>query len=41
MVEMQGLTLHQLADLYDASTPEVKQWMLENINLWKEKPSTV
>ena len=33
MVEMQGLTIQQLADLYDASSPEVQQWMLENIHL--------
>jgi len=32
---MQGLTLRQLAALYDASTPEVKQYMHDNIYLWK------
>jgi len=38
MVEMQGLTIQQLADLYDASTPEVRKWMYENVHLWNEKP---
>lgn len=38
MVEMQGLTIQQLADLYDASTPEVRNWMLDNIDLWKGTP---
>jgi len=37
MVEMQGLTLQQLADLHDASTPEVQKWMLENMHLFTEK----
>ena len=32
---MQGLTLQQLQDLYDASNDEVKEWMRENIHLWK------
>ncbi len=32
MVEMKGLTLGQLADLYDQSTPEVQKWMHENIH---------
>ena len=38
MVQIQGLTLGQLADLYDASPPEVRKWMHENVDLWKEKP---
>jgi len=33
MVQMQGLTLGQLADLYDKQTPEVQKWMHENIDL--------
>lgn len=33
MVEMRGLTLQQLQDLYDASTPEVRNWMLKNVQL--------
>ena len=37
MVKMEGLTIQELADLYDASTPDVKQWMHDNIHLWKEK----
>ena len=41
MVNMQGLTLEQLADLYDQSPPVVKQWMLDNSKEWtKEKPPT-
>ena len=28
----------KLEDLYDASTPEVRKWMHENVQLWKEKP---
>jgi len=35
MVEMQGLTIQQLADLYDASNPEVQKWMHENNNFLK------
>jgi len=31
------MSLQQLADLYDASTPEVRKWMHENVDLWKEK----
>ena len=40
MVEMQGLTLQQLQDLYDASDDEVRGWMRENIRLafGNEKP---
>ncbi len=40
MINMPGLTLGQLADLYDASPPEVRKWMHENIHLvtGKEKP---
>ena len=39
MVEMQGLTLQELQDLYDASNDEVQKWMLENSGeWWKEKP---
>ncbi len=34
MVEIRGLTLQELADLYDASTPEVQQWMHENCDKW-------
>ena len=30
MVEMQGLTLQQLADLYDASTPEIRRLLYYN-----------
>jgi len=33
---MEGLTVQELADLYDASSPEVQQWMHENIHLWRE-----
>jgi len=33
MINMQGLTLGQLADLYDKQTPEVQKWMRENIHL--------
>ena len=36
MVEMKGLTLQELQDLYDASTPEIQKWMLENIHLTYE-----
>ena len=32
------MSLQQLADLYDASTPEVRKWMHENVHLWNEKP---
>ena len=40
MSEMRGLSLQELADLYDASTPEVKKWMLENSDAWwKENPN--
>jgi len=37
MVQMQGLTLQQLQDLYYASSDEVRKWMLENIDLAFEK----
>ncbi len=37
---MKGLTLQELADLYDASTPEVQKWMLENSEMWWEKENT-
>lgn len=35
MVEMKGLTLQQLVDLFDASTREVRKWMYKNVHLWK------
>ena len=35
MVQMQGLSLEQLADLYDASSDEVKQWMHDHSGLSK------
>jgi hypothetical protein len=38
MVELQCLTIQQLVDLYDNSTTEVRKWMHENVDLWKEKP---
>jgi hypothetical protein len=40
MVKMQGLTIGELADLYDQSPPEVQKWMHDNIHLatGKEKP---
>lgn len=41
MLQMQGLTLGQLADLYDASSDEVNKWMHDNIHMWKEKPPTI
>jgi len=34
---MKGLTLQQLQDLYDASTPDVQKWMLENGKNWWER----
>ena len=37
MVNMVGLTVQELADLYDRSSPEVQQWMLDNIHLWREE----
>ena len=41
MVEMRGLTLGQLIEIYDNATPEVQQWMLDNSKDWtKEKPPT-
>jgi hypothetical protein len=33
MVNMQGLTIGELADLYDKQTLEVQKWMHENIHL--------
>ncbi len=33
---MQGLTIGELADLYDKQTSEVQQWMLENSEMWWE-----
>ena len=41
MVNIQGLTIQQLLDLYDASPPEVRKWMHENVHLWKEKTPIV
>ena len=35
MVNIQGLTIQQLLDLYDASPPEIKQWLHENVQLWE------
>ena len=37
MVKLEGLTIQELTDLYDKSTPEVKQWMHENINQEKNQ----
>lgn len=37
MINMKGLALHQLLDLYDASSYKVKKWMHENIHLAFEK----
>ncbi len=37
MVQMQGLTLQELQDLYDASSDEVKKWMLENGKVCREE----
>jgi len=35
---MRGVDRSQLQDLYDASTPEVRKWMSENVGEWgKEK----
>ena len=31
---IQGLTLQQLADLYNASPPEVRKWIHDNVDLW-------
>ncbi len=41
MVNMEGLTIGELADLYDKQTPEVHKWMLENSELWwgKKNPN--
>jgi len=33
MLQMKGLTLQELEDLYDASTEEMQKYMLENIHL--------
>ena len=33
MVDMTNLTIMELANLYDKQTPEVQEWMLENIHL--------
>jgi len=40
MINMQGLKLGELVDLYDQSTPEVQKWMRDNIHLatGEEKP---
>ena len=37
MVEMKGLTLQELQDLYDASSDEVRKWMHNNAHLIMEK----
>ena len=37
MVEIRGITLGQLEELYDTSPPEVQKWIRENGNLWFEK----
>jgi len=31
------MSLQELSDLYDDSTPEVRKWMNDHIDLWKEK----
>ena len=33
MVSITGHTLQSLAEIYDASPPEVQQWVLENLHL--------
>jgi hypothetical protein len=40
MINMHGLTLGQLADLYDQSTPELQKWMRDNIHLATGKENT-
>ena len=35
MVQMQGLILQELQDLYDASNDEVRKWIHENVQLWE------
>lgn len=37
MINMQGLTIGELADLYDKQNPEVQKWMLDNSQLAFEK----
>ena len=34
MVEIRGITLGQLEELYDTSPPDVQKWIRENGHLW-------